>query len=551
MKRLLVLAFLLGATVSCAESVDDGDTNGGSGGSGGIDVGPAPGPSSAACLAAAEEHSSVGCEYWAVDMESIESAAGGCFVAFVANTADDSAHIQISFLDQAADLSAHAKIPRGSGTSLVYDDYDPSEGLRPGQVAIVFLAGLADTAPPSGNPFETLACPVPPIRSTLAQLIGTGVGTAFHIQSDRPVVAYQMLPYGGGTAAITGASLLIPTSAWDKNYVAVDAWGAPQTSSLNIVASEDDTTVTFLPKVPILGGGEIPATPAGSPLSVKLDRGRHLQLTQLDELSGSPIEADKPIGLFGGAPCIDLPSSVMACDHAEQSIPPIHAMGSEYVGVTYRRRTSMAEDPPWRVIGAVDGTTLEFDPPVVGAPSTLNLGDVIEFHAGETPFSVKSQDEAHPFLLFGYMTGGAGLIVQEGVGDPDFVRAVPPAQCLAKYVFFTDPTYPETNLVVTRRAGDPAPDLDCAGNLGGWQPLGSGEYEYTRIDLVRRNFEPQGGCDNGPHVMTSDEPFGLTVWGWGNLDTNPYTYYVSYAYPAGENLAPLNTVLIPASNSPK
>ena len=67
-------------------------------------------------------------------------------------------------------------------------------------------------------------CPVPAAIGTGVQVHGTGIGTAFHITTDMPVVAYQMLPYGGGAAAATGASLLIPTSAWRTNYIAVSAW---------------------------------------------------------------------------------------------------------------------------------------------------------------------------------------------------------------------------------------------------------------------------------------------------------------------------------------
>ena len=87
--------------------------------------------------------------------------------------------------------------------------------------------------------------------------------------------------------------------------------------------------------------------------------------------------------------------------------------------------------------------------------------------------------------------------------------------------------------------------------ITGWQPLGtSGNYEYTRFDLVRHNFEPQGGCDNGRHEISSLQPFGLTVWGWGSPDTGSqangfYTQYVSYAYPGGAGVAPINTVVVP------
>ena len=122
------------------------------------------------------------------------------------------------------------------------------------------------------------------------------------------------------------------------------------------------------------------------------------------------------------------------------------------------------------------------------------------------------------------------------------MRVIPTKEFLKRYVFFTDPSYPETNLVVVRTKGAQGfadTILDCAGPLTGWQDLGrSGDYQYTRIDLSRHNFEPQGSCDNGRHVMSSDEPFGLWIWGWGSPETEPTsTAGASYGYPAGENLS--------------
>src|SRR5260221_5567699 len=91
---------------------------------------------------------------------------------------------------------------------------------------------------------------------------------------------------------------------------------------------------------------------------------------------------------------------------------------------------------------------------------------------------------------------GASGPLGQGYGDADFVRVVPSAQYLSKYVFFTDPTYPETNLVVVRKRQDDGTfadvTLDCAGVLDGWTNVdGSGVYQFTRIDLVRHNFVPQ------------------------------------------------------------
>ncbi|HEX4514893.1 MAG TPA: hypothetical protein VH054_15210, partial [Polyangiaceae bacterium] len=97
--------------------------------------------------------------------------------------------------------------------------------------------------------------------------------------------------------------------------------------------------------------------------------------------------------------------------------------------------------------------------------------------------------------------------------------------------------------------------LDCAGTLTGWQNAGtSGNYQYTRVDLVTGNFQKVGNCDNGRHTMTSNGIFGVTVWGWGSAATGGqyrctsctgfYTQAVSYGYPAGASVQPINTVVV-------
>lgn len=133
------------------------------------------------------------------------------------------------------------------------------------------------------------------------------------------------------------------------------------------------------------------------------------------------------------------------------------------------------------------------------------------------------------------------------IGDPDTVLGVPPKQFMSSYVFFADPTYPVTNLVLVRAKKDGAfadVRLDCLGVIGGWQPLG--EYEWTRVYL-NRNFVPEGACDTGRHAIDSSAPFGLWIWGWGTPETErdggtTKTHSVSYGYPGGMNVAPINPV---------
>ena len=485
------------------------------------------------CAAANANHLSVGCDYYATAMATM--ASGSCFAAFVANTWSSPAHISVDYNGMALTTATFARLPVGSGPSLTYSPYDATAGLAPGQVAILFLSESLGNAP----------CPAPTAVLN-GELPGTAIGNSFHIATDVPVVAYQINPYGGGAAAVTGASLLLPTSAWDVNYVAVDVSAlstAPGSPSMNVVSAQDGTILTITPNAAIVGGTGIPAGPANQPITVALAKGQHAQITQAAELTGSVITSNYPVGFMAGQTCMNMPLDTMYCDHGEQMIPPVRAMGDRYVGVMYRPRVAAETSTFWRVVGAVDGTELSYSTPV-GGPATLAKGQAVQFQTG-TPFVVTSQDQDHPFMLFTYMT--SSQFVEDGYGDPDFVIDVPPEQYLSEYVFFADPTYPETDLVVTRGRGTDGQfhdvTLDCAGVLSGWQPIGT-DFEYTRADLMTGDFTPVGNCSTGRHDIASDAPFGLTVWGWGTPLTTTFTANVSYGYPGGMNVAPINTVVI-------
>ncbi len=516
-----------------------------------------------ACDAAKENKSTVGCDYYAVDPPIITDAAGACYAAFIANTWTSPVSITVERQGTTFDVSTFARIPVGTGQSLTYQPL-PSGMLDPGQVAILFLSGSPNA--PVG------ACPAgitPADASGSASTAGTGLGAGFHITTSAPVVGYDIFPFGGGQSAATSATLLIPTTAWDVNYIAIDPYAASQLAQFEqaypgivVVAAEDDTQVSILPTVAIEGGNGVSPAPAGATATYTLNKGQTLTMLQSAELIGSPIQSNKPIGLMAAASCLNVPVDVAACDSAHQQIPPVKAFGSEYVAARYRDRfDGQEESVPWRIVGAVDGTTLTYEPAApTGAPTSLNLGQVAEFR-DPGPFVVKSQDASHPFYVAGYMTGCQETNPSQNDcrGDPEFVNVLPSLQYLSSYVFFTDPTYPETDLVLVRTntgAGFKDVTLDCAGVLTGWTAIGtSGKYEYTRIDLVRHNFAPQNGCDNGRHEIHSDAPFGLTVWGWGSAETGGffgvsgqggfYSQAVSYAYPGGASVQPINTVVVP------
>ena len=232
---------------------------------------------------------------------------------------------------------------------------------------------------------------------------------------------------------------------------------------------------------------------------------------------------------------MNIPNAKPACDTLHQQLPPIRLLGDTYVATRYRDRegASEPETTPWRILAAADGTKLTFDPPIPDAPTTLDRGKWAELWA-PGPFVVKSQDANHPIYVASYMTGGTNI--STGDGDPEMVNVLPVGQYLSSYVFLTDPTYGNTNLVFVRAPEDGVyadVQLDCVGNVQGWTKIGSSGYEVAYVDLVRKGL-PQGTCENGVHRAKSSKPFALTVWGWDRA--------ASYGYPAGMGTKILNDV---------
>ncbi len=514
-----------------------------------------------ACASAVLSKGSIGCSFWTLPPDDTAYNKGSCFAAMITNTWDRAVKLNAAYGGDPLDISQSVYTATLSGDSPVYTKLEGP--LPPGEVAIVFLA-QAD-ALVSGN---DIACPrdvVPALRADPLRH-GTALNKAFNITADAPVSAYSIFPYGGAESYVPAATLLLPVSSWDTSYIAISAgrYGDDNRDirrTLQIVAAEDDTKISMRPNRAISGGNGVDAAGEGEVHTWTLSRGQVLQINQRFELTGSPISANKPFAVFGGAECSKIPQSFMACDLMHQQIPAFAQWGTEYALVPYRPRiedgTGKArENVPWMFVGAADGTVLTYEPQrPPGAPDALAAGQVVYFMTDEITV-VKSQDSKHPFYAAVHMSSSSysGDIHGGGIpggptggwksGDPDFVNVVPSDQFLDRYVFFADYTFADTSLTVVRRKTDNGyspVELDCAGEITGFQPLGGkGEYEFTWVVLTKgfgRQKFPKGECGTGRHEIRSAGPFSVTVWGT-DLAT-------SYGYAGGMGSRPINDAPLP------
>lgn len=493
-----------------------------------------------ACEAAEKEESSVGCEYYVAKPSAYTKSPAGfdasCYAVLVANSWNSPVTLSVEYDGQPLS-SSYFRIPRGHGNKIRYELL-PEDKLPANEMAILFLAQQARP----GDPFVGyVPCPAPVGAAIVGQteVRGSGYGKTFHIRASAPVVAYDIFPYGGAESFVSSSTLLLPTSAWGKENLAVDGYlveGEEAAKGFNpyfqIIAREDDTRVRIRPTTTLSSAGGAAQIEKGAIGELLLQRGQFVQFTQVEEVNGTAVESDKPVSLVGGTTCVSIPADVGACDMIHQQLPPIRLLGDTYVATRYRdRQPPNVERTPWRILAAANDTQLTYDPPVDGAPTTLGRGQWKEFWA-PGPFVVRSQDASHPIYVAAYMTGGAGVSTRQG--DPEFVNVVPVGQYLSSYLFLTDPTYSNTNLVFVRAPTEGRyedVELDCVGTLSGWQRVGGSGYEVTYVDLVREGV-PMGACQNGVHRASSKTPFALTVWGWDK--------FVSYGYPAGTGTKTLN-----------
>jgi len=332
---------------------------------------------------------------------------------------------------------------------------------------------------------------------------------AYRVGSDLPIVAYQHAPRG---AQLTNdASMLLPEPALARNYVIASAREGTlhknHRSYFVVIATTDDTTVTWTPPVDTIAGIGVAAVKAGQSGQVKLDRLVTLQVAAAYtvDLTGTYVTADKPIWVVGASACTSEPIGDYTCDHIEEQMLPIDYWGKTYVAAHAPKRGT--EKYHWRVFGGEDGVKITTTPDQTGGPFTLMKGAFKVITS--TEHFIMTGDAA--FLPVQYLESqNAGA----GTGDPSTVQMIPVEQFLNRYVFATGLGYTKNYVQVIRKAGAAEVTVDGV-QVGGYVKIGG----YELADWV---------IAEGAHVAESAQPFAIINIG--------YTNFTSYAYPGGMKL---------------
>ena len=365
----------------------------------------------------------------------------------------------------------------------------------------VAIPGLSFTASFSVTPGTVTSVPVPS-----GAMLNTSDGVeskGIHVTAGAEVTVYGL----NRVQFTTDAYLGLPVDALGTEYINLGYRSVSAPSQLGVVASANDTAVTITPS------DTVGSRAAGVPYTISLQQGDAYQLQGGTDLSGTIITSTKPVAVFGGAECTNIPPSATACDHVVEQLPPTSAWGKSFVSMPLATRL---KGDTFRILASTNGTTVR----VNGQPvATLARG---QFHE-QIVLGPAHITADQPVLVMQYSNGTSF----DGVTSDPFQMMIPPfEQYLPSYTITTPASGFATNFVnvVAPTAAVGQITLDgTAIPATSFTAIGSSGFSGTQVPVGL-----------GAHRLVGPLPFGVHTYGFASFD--------SYGYPGGLSVSAVATV---------
>jgi RHS repeat-associated protein len=348
-----------------------------------------------------------------------------------------------------------------------------------------------------------------------------------HITAQNEVAVYGL----SAQLATTDAYLGLPVSMLGTDYIVLGYKSTPspndptgsffgsEPSQADVVAAYDGTTVTITPST------DTPGRKAGVPYSIVLNQGSVYQLragiTNTD-LSGSIINSDKPVAVFGGNECVFINGTF--CDYIVEQLPPVSEWGTSFVTMPL---AGLPNGDTFRFLASQDNTTV-----------TLSNGEQLQLNRGQYseqiivgPSSITSDK---PILVAQYEN--ASQFNGTNNSDP-MMMLVPPFEQFSGDAVIMAPgaAFSTDNGGFTPNFVNVFADLSSGGSVQvDGTPIPASSFR-TIDDTQFSGASVQ--VSTGSHRLTGNIPFAADSYGYAAFDTYGYGSGVSLSSAPAATLA--------------
>ena len=349
----------------------------------------------------------------------------------------------------------------------------------------------------------------------------------------------KLVVYGGNLKKTTSDTFLVlPKQEYVQQnsykYIAVSYFSSysQHNSSVAITAQYNGTQLSITSKVDITIDDTLTLTSAST--NIILQEGETFLVQSLTDVTGLQVNSNSPLAMMSGHECTNVPTSVGACDHLVEQIPPVSSWGQKFATAPLKGRQAY---DVFRILASENLTMVEVNctlsadqPTLYNTTNTymINEGNFVEFRVSSSQYCLI--EGSGSILVLQY---SAGSTADRLTGDPTMI-IVPAISQYCKH--YSLPTFqPDDNSFTFSHYMNvfiPAQYYQPNEIFLDNQQLSSYNLNFT---LIKQNGAPrvyaaQVDLTEGVHTLhhVDAEAMGVIVYGFGPSN--------SYGHPGCLNL---------------
>jgi hypothetical protein len=355
-----------------------------------------------------------------------------------------------------------------------------------------------------------------------------------HVTSTAPITMYGYDVWDGGAGFLGGSPdgfLALPTAGLGTKYYTVNYYdakfaGTPTVGEYVVVATQDNTNVTFTTKAHTRGPSGMAGHNTDDTWTTSLMKGQTYMVQSTgnyigtDDLSGSLVTSNHPIALLSGHQISPIDVQESSADHLLEMVPPVDKWGTQYFDMPMAGRTVCGDYI--RILSGEDGNKITYNG---NGPLNLDAGAWAEIPTVTVP-EVFTSINGKKFLTIQY-SYSQGYQGDPGTADP-FMILMTPQEQFEKRMIFRTPLPAKNgsfnNYLTCITLLDSIYTIKINGlSITSYGTVGQKTFSNTNPVMAAIRVKLPAGSNS--YLATANVPFGMYQYGFSS--------YEGYGWPTG------------------